>query len=538
MSSDLTLSTHRPGGGRRRRIALAVAVAGTCLAVTAACSGSGASGSKTSGQSARAQTLITAENTPPASFDPVQADNSTVDTVTLPLYDAMVTFDDNGEVIPKLATKWKVSEDGKSIDVTLRDGTTFHDGAAVTATDVQYTLDRIKKINIGVSSFLTNYASTVVTDPTHLTIKLTQPDAPFLAALTRVYIVNSKLVTKNAGADDGQKWLATNDAGSGPYQLASYSPNQEAKFSRYEKYWGGFDGQAKNAIVKYMNAATQGSALLDQSVDVAVNIDANDWASFESNNSFTVDKANTNLMLYVFFKMSDAATSNKALREAIAYAYNYPQHQADILKGAGQIAKGVLPSGMQCYDGSVEQPTYDPAKAKSLLAESGLSNASLTLTYLSTEAEMVKAATLLQADLKAIGVTLTLKAITYPQFVEVTKSNSTTPDLGMIYAFPPFPDASSIMGQVFNSKYINGGQNWGGYRNGAVDKAVNEAQQLTGKDQRCSLYNQAEKLVVADTPTINMSNPQFVTVYNKRLQGYKYLPAHNYVVDFYRIKIS
>jgi peptide/nickel transport system substrate-binding protein len=432
----------------------------------------------------------------------------------------------------------KTSADGKTLSVTLRGGATFHDGTKVTATDVKYTLDRIKKINIGVASFLTAYASSSVTDPTHLTITLKAPYAPFTSALTRAYIVNSKLVSAHAGTDSGQGWLAKHDAGSGPYMLKSATPNQAINFTQYSKYWGGFSGQPKDATIQIINTATQRSALLNGSIDVAMNIDPNDWSSFSSNSEFTVDKADTYEMLYVFFKMKDSPVSNKLLREAIASAYNYPQHIQDILKGAGKLAHGVMPSAMTCYDGGVSQPTYDPTRAKALLAQSGLKNVSVTMSYLSTEGEMVKAATLLQSNLKAVGITLKLKAVTYPQYVEETKSNKTTPDLGMIYAFPPFPDPSSIMYQIFDSRFINSGQNWGGYDNPQVDKLVEQAQETTDPSKRCPMYSEAEKLILADTPTINMSSPQFVTVYNKRITGFKYEPAHNYVVDFYRTRVS
>ena len=550
---------HGPSPWRRRWIGATVTVAALALSACSSSSSGSASSSAASSTpgtsstsssdaggaaagssnlSARANTEISAINTPPASFDPIQADNSTIDMVSLPMYDTLVKFDDTGKVINSLATAATTSADGKTISVTMRANATFHDGSTVTATDVKYTLDRIKKINIGVASLLTAYASSAVVDPTHLTIKLTAPYAPFVSALTRVYILNSKLVTAHEGTDSGQSWLSTNDAGSGPYALMSSTPNQAINFAQYAKYWGGFSGQPKNATIQIMNASTQRSALLNQSIDVAMNIDTNDWASFSANSQFTLDKASTYEMLYVFFKMKDSAVSNKYLREAIADAYNYTQHEQDILKGAGQLAKGVLPSVMACYDATVDQPTYDPTKAKALLAQSGLKNVSVTLSYLSTEAEMVKAATLLQSNLKDIGITLNLKAITYPEYVVETKSNATTPDLGMIYAFPPFSDPSSILYQVFDSKFINSGQNWGGYNNPQVDKLVEQAQTITDSKQSCSLYNQAEKLIIADTPTINMSNPQFVTVYNKRISGFKYEPSHNYVVDFYRTKVS
>lgn len=525
--------------GTRRRPALLACAAATSLALgLAACSASGTDAGSSSGSSSRAKTLIIAENEPPASFDPIQADNSTVDEVDLPAYDTLVKYDDSGHIAGDLATSWKISADGKSITMTLRGNATFHDGSKVTATDVQYTLDRIKKIGIDVASLISPYQSTTVTSPTQLTIHLTTPYGPFLAALTRVYILNAALVEKHLGSNQGQSWLATHDAGSGPYELVSYTPNAEAQYTQYKKYWGGWSGQASTVIFKYYSSgAAEQSALTNGDVDLAMDIDPSSWASFAANKKYVVNKANTNVMLYVFFKMVGSPTANKYLREAISYAYNYSQHISDILKGAGQPAKGVLPSGMACYDPSVSQPTYNISKARQLLAQSGLKNVTLTMTYLKATAEMEQAATLLQSDLKQIGVTLKLDAITYPQYAQLETKTATTPEMGMIYAFPAYPDPSAIMNQNFDSQYIHVGQNWGDYTNPAVNKLVEKAQMLTDMSQRCALYNQAEQLIVADTPTINMSNPQYVTVYSSRLSGYHYESWHHQTVDVYRIKV-
>jgi peptide/nickel transport system substrate-binding protein len=526
--------------GRTTRFAALAAVAAGALAL-AACSSSGGGGGNNAnkGSNSRTNTVIIAENEVPASFDPIQADNSTVDEVTLPAYDTLVKYDDSGKIVGDLASQFSVGNGGKSVSITLHPNVTFHDGTKLTSNDVKYTLDRDKKINIGVAAFLTAYTSTTVTDDTHLTINLSTPSGPFLGSLSRIYIVNAALVQKNAGSDDGQKWLSSHDAGSGPYMLKGYTPNQEADFTKYAKYWQGWSGQADAVQFKYMtDAATERSSLLNNDVDLAMDIDPNDWASFSSNSNYVVKKSPTNVVLYVFFKMAGGITANKDLREAIAYAYNYPQHVTNILKGAGQKVVGPLPSGMQCYDPNVTQPTYDPAKAKQLLAASGLKNVSVTLTYLKATAEMEQAAALLQSNLKAIGVTLKLKAITYPEYAELAKSNKTTPDLGMIYAFPAIPDPDAIMYQNFDSKFINGGQNWGGYKNATVDHLVEQAQQLTNLDDRCKLYNQAESIVTNDFPTINMANSKYVTIYNKRLSGYTYEASHHQTVDVYRIKVG
>ncbi|TYK46835.1 ABC transporter substrate-binding protein [Actinomadura decatromicini] len=511
----------------------------TAVLAAAAIAAAACGGSSGGGSGERAQTLIVAENEPPATFDPAQADNSTVDEVVRPAYDTLVKYGAGNKIEPSVATEWKVAADGKSIDLTLRGDVTFHDGAKLTAADVQYSLDRIKKLKVGVASLISTYESSKVLDDTHLTITMSRSYAPMVAALTRVYILNSKLVESHKGSDDGQKWLATADAGSGPYKLTGYTANQEAKYAQYGKYWGGFNGQAKNVVFRYLpQAATQKSALLAGDIDIAMDIDPNDWASFEGNGGYKVDKADTNVQLYVFFKMKGSQVENKALREAIASAYQYDQHISSILKGAGKKAVGVVPSTMQCFDAATPQPGYDVAKAKSALQSAGLSNVSLTMTYLKATAEMEQAATLFQSDLAKIGVKLKLEAITYPEYVQRLKTNKTTPDLGMIYAFPPNPDPDSVLYQLFDSRFINNGQNNGGYDNPKVDELVEKAQTVTDENERCGLYKQAQTLIAGDVASVNMSNPQYVTVLRKGVEGYAYQPSHHQTVDVYGVKVG
>ncbi|GAA4535871.1 MULTISPECIES: ABC transporter substrate-binding protein [Nonomuraea] len=524
------------GPSRRVRPLRLVAAALAASLALAACGGGGA-GSTGAGADARKQTLIIAENEPPATFDPVQADNSTVDEVSIPAYDTLLRYEGN-ELSPSVATEWKFDEKGTALDLTLRDDVTFHDGAKLTAADVKYTLDRVARLGIGVASLVSAYDSTEVVDDTHVRINLKQPNAPFASALTRVYLLNSKLVTANAGDDDGQKWLATNDAGSGPYKLAGYTANQEARFTRYDGYWGGFTNQAKDVVFRYLpQAATQKTALASGDVDIAMDIAPTDWAGMEGS-GFTVDKADTNVQLYVFFKMKDSAVSNPKLREAIAHAYDYDQHVSAILKGAGKKAVGVLPSGMTCFDETTPQPVRDVAKAKQILADAGLSGVTLTMTYLKATAEMEQAATLLQSNLSEIGVKLNLEAITYPQYVERLKTNETTPDLGMIYGFPPYPDPDAVLYLQFHSSFANGGLNSGGYDNAEVDKLTEQGQQATDEAERCAAYSEAQKLIAADHYAVNLANSQYVTVLRQGLTGYTYQPAHHQTVDVYKIQVG
>lgn len=518
-----------------RWLLMGAAAVGT-VALLAGCAAGGGSGTG----SARASSLVIAENEVPASFDPVQADNSTVDEVVIPAYDSLLTYDADVALTGSLVDSWTVSEDGTTIDLALRDDVTFHDGAALTAADVVYTLDRIQSIGIGVASFLTAYDSSEAVSDTEVSITLSSADATFLAALTRVYVVNSALVEENAGDDQGQSWLATNDAGSGPYELTGYTANQAATFEQYADYWGGFDGQAETVEFRYLTeASTQSSALTSGDIDIAMDITPSEWATFESTDGFAVDKADTNVVLYSFFNMSDPVTSDPALREAISYAYDYEQHVETILVGAGNLVDGPVPSGMQCAttDG-VTVPTFDLEHAQEVVDANGLEGTTVTMTYLEATAEMEQAATLLQSNLAQIGITLELQAVTYPQYAEMAASDETRPQMGMIYAFPAFPDASAILYQNFNSQFIGVGQNWGGYSNPEVDELTAAAQVETDQDVRCDAYAQVQQIVTADYASVNMANAQTVAVMSDRVEGFQYRSWHHQTVDVYAITLA
>ena len=119
----------------------------------------------------------------------------------------------------------------------------FHDGSEVRAEDVAYTVDRLVAVNIGVARSLVMVTGADVIDDYTVQINLATPFPGFLGALSRLYILNSELVMANTVDDDwGQTWLQNNDAGSGPYVLTSFTPEQEFTIERYDDYFKGWEG--------------------------------------------------------------------------------------------------------------------------------------------------------------------------------------------------------------------------------------------------------------------------------------------------------
>ena len=157
----------------------------------------------------------------------------------------------------------------------------------------------------------------------------------------------------NAG-DDGRSWLANNDAGSGPYTLERYRPNQEAVFTRYPDYWGGPTGR-RTVVFRYCRRRPPNRKLRNGEIDIAM--DTPDGLA-ESRTTRTSWSTGRHWCSCRVLQDGGLPTANRKLREAIVHTYNYTS-TSKTSYGAGTLAAGPLPAAMPCHDPSVYQPTYD-----------------------------------------------------------------------------------------------------------------------------------------------------------------------------------
>jgi peptide/nickel transport system substrate-binding protein len=457
-------------------------------------------------------------------------------------YNALVQYPGGASTTldPQLATSWTISPSGLDYTFNLASGVKFHDGSAFTAADVVFTLDRIKALDTGVASELGPFDTAKALSATKVELILSKPYAPFLDALSRVYILEAALVSKHLGSDEGQSWLGTHDAGTGPYELTSYVSGSTASFTYFPQYFQGWSGHhVAEVVYKFIVSPSAEQEALDSGqANIAMDIARSSLASFKNKPGYTVDAAKTLEQLYVFMNTQLGPTKNLLVREALSYAYNYQEHISSILDGYGVEADGPLPTGMACHV-DVTQPTYDLAKAKALLAQAGESHMTLTMNYEPETFEQADAFLLLQSDLAQIGVTVKADPSTFPQTMTMLKTPATTPNLIAIYAFPATPNPNEVLYEDYYSGFDDGnGYNFAQYDNPALDKILLAAQQTTSQAQQCALYGQAQRLIEDQYVGINVSNPEYVTVLGPGVEGYEYYEMHTQTEDTYDIWVS
>ncbi|WP_427008615.1 ABC transporter substrate-binding protein [Pseudarthrobacter sp. H2] len=452
-------------------------------------------------------------------LDPV-ATRTQTGYVVQNMYESLVSHDNSGALSGQLAEKYEVSGDAQSISITLREGVKFHDGSPLVSGDVKYSLERYRAVGSGVAGYLGDYESTDIKDDRTFTIKLSKPNAIFLDWLSLVYIVSEKLVKPNEGSDHAQAWLQSNEAGTGAFSLEKKQTSGDIVLKRFADYWQ-FDGKRADSVVfkRIDQSATQRQNLLDGSVDIAFGLNAADADALKGTkvkvNSMAAPSSD-----YIYLNSQNGPTADPQVREALQLAFDYKGALESIRKGHGQISKGILPNTLPCAPAGPEHK-QDLAKAKQLMADAAVTK--LTLNFQPVVPLAQDMATLMQSNLREIGVQLDLVPIGFPDYLAKLSDPTKIPQMMLALEGVPMPEAGAALFQQYTTSRI-GTTNRSAYSNPAVDATLDQASKTADTTVRCGLYTQAETQIFKDRPVLNLLTVDSVVGYRDGLTGIRLNP--------------
>jgi peptide/nickel transport system substrate-binding protein len=359
------------------------------------------------------------------SYDPAHGYTQTTGIVEKAAYDTLLTYpaDNASEVLPSLATSWEVSDDGLTYTFTLRDDAVFADGDPVTAEDVAFSLLRLKNVH-GNPSFLAADIATVEASDDHTAVvTLSAPNAGFLHLLPNgaFSIVDSEAVIANGGssaddaetADTAMAYLDSTSAGSGPYVLESWTPQEQTVLVRNENYWGEAPYYDRIIIQNIPEAATQKAALEGGDVDMALDLTRDQATTMEGNDAITITSAPSNYTHFVLMNENAemcGPLSDPVVQNAIRYAIDYEGY-ITLWGGITPAAPTAVAAFFVDY-GTDHAIQRDVDHAKELLAEAGYPDGlDVTLDYpvfTFQGVNMETNAQKLAADLEEAGIHVTL----------------------------------------------------------------------------------------------------------------------------------
>lgn len=486
---------------------------------------------------ADADTLVVGVSSDIHTLDPgVSSDNYDWRQI-YPCYDRLVAYKTvNGkgstEVEPSAAESWTVSDDGTVWTFTIRKGITFADGAPLDAEAVRFAFQRTLDIGKGPADNIGAIKSMKVLDAYTLEVTLKNAYGPFLQTLATdgASIVNPAVAKHAKDNDMAQGWLAEHTDGSGPYVLAEWTRGQRCVLKANPKYWGGAPAM-KTVVIRFMpESADRRMALERGDIDIAENVLIDQIPELEANPDIAVERFPSQLVEYVYVNNKSPKLADKTVRQALSWAVDYDGIIKYVLQGNGVQMRGPVPQGMWGHRDDVMQHSYDPAKAKALLAEAGAEGLELTLLYSERRATWEQIATIMQANFADIGVKLKLEKLANPTMRDrVDKADfelclgAWSPDFADPYMFMNFWFDSDLHGLPGNRSF---------YTNAEVDSLIRKAATLSDVAERKKLYGKAQDIIMDEAPYLFLYQVQTIVPHRKNVKGYVYNPMLESMYNF------
>jgi peptide/nickel transport system substrate-binding protein len=351
---------------------------------------------------------------------------------------------------PALAETWSVSDDGKTYTFKIKENVKFHSGNPVTAEDAAFSLQRAVKLNKTPSFILTQFGFTSenvdqmikATSPTELTIITDKAYAPsfFYNILTAIVasIVDKKVVMEHEQSGDmGYEWLKVNSAGSGPFQLRSWKPNDSVLLERVDGYWGG-EVALKRIFIRHVpESATRRLLLKRGDIDAARRLPPNDAQAIAADPELRLFKEQRGRIFYLGANQKHEVLAKPQVVEALKYLIDYDGIANSLLGGQFVVHQTFLPVG---FLGALEDKPYklDVAKAKQLLAQAGYADGfDLELSAWNEQTYLLMAQAI-QNTLAQGGVRATIKSGTGAEILNSYRAR--THQLILASWGPDYPD--------------------------------------------------------------------------------------------------
>ncbi len=441
---------------------------------------------------------------------------------------------------PLLAESWEASDDGLTWTFKLREGVTFHDGAPMNADAVKKSIDAASER--GGASFIWGPLDSieVIDDLTvQFNLSYAAPLDLIASSLYGAWIVSPNAI--DAAAEDENYFETGIEAGTGPYMLESYTPDQEVLLTRYDDYWGGWDDinhydKVLNLIVP--EAVQQQQMLEGGEVDLALRIPQENYGDFADAEGYTLEVEPSYFNYVGFFNTLREPLDNPLVRQALSYAIPYQDIIDVSTLGYGTQSRGAVPAGVWPYSDNVAQYTQDLDKAKELLAEAGYPDGGfdLRLTYAAENQIEERFAPLIKDAFSDIGVNVDIEAILFSQQWEEAKSDpANAQDMFLLLYWPTYSDAGtdnlwsmfhSSEAPFFNLSY---------WANEEFDALIDEAAALTVTDpeQAQALYDQAQNLMVEEAPGLFFFDTQQPYVVPDHVSGFDYNLNYPFATFYY-----
>jgi peptide/nickel transport system substrate-binding protein len=451
---------------------------------------------------------------------------------------------------PALAESYDISDDGMVYTFHLRDGVKFHDGTPMDAEAVQFSYQRImdpdnEYFKMGQPFPLIDFWYEAI-DPKKIEVKdeltvvfnLKKPHSTLDAFLAWPAAgIVSPAALKEHGAD-----FRTNPVGTGAFQFKEWVPNQRLELVRYDDYWKGpaaLDGIVFRPIVEEQTRVTE---LQAGNIDFAYDLPPDNVAQLKSSPDVNFFETPLGHVWFLVMNTKAGPTADVKVRQAVAYAINSEQIINDILQGTGVPAFGPVPSAIGAMYGQESLPyyTYDPEKARSLLAEADLAGGFQTKFWVPQSGSGMQSSRTMgeaiQANLAEIGINAQIEVSEWGAYLE-QYAKGLPDDVAFAECSWFATDARNIPNLTLTCSTVSpAGYNAGYYCSEEVDALISEFTNTLDRDKQGEILANLQQIVMNDAPNFYVDSQLGTAAMSKKFTGFNLHPSQ--LLPFYSTHLA
>ncbi len=359
-----------------------------------------------------------------------------------PAIETLLTIDEQGRIIPFLATDYKTDPKAATITLTLRRGVKFHDGTDFNAEAVKWNLDQA----ISTKQYGSVWIKSVdVVDNYTVRVNLTEWDNTILGMLAYSYI--AMMISPTAFKKNGEEWCSNNPVGTGPFRCVSWEKDFKITYKKFDGYWQ--KGKPYLDGIEYLfipDKVVAGLGLKRGETHMLVSPLPEDLASYEKEGYVVIGTVRS------FSSPNGAAISDARnpkspfadlrVRQAAQHAIDGKAMVDAVMYGRGEVATQWIYKGHPAYNPDIVGYPYNPVKAKQLLAEAGYPNGFKTKYMYFTGRNYQQMAVALAGQLRKVGIEVELLPLTIARMLPIIHKGGGWE--GLTYAGPPpWPDVAA-----------------------------------------------------------------------------------------------
>jgi peptide/nickel transport system substrate-binding protein len=344
------------------------------------------------GAASEARTLRWARSMDVSSLDPHAANTGPHILIAHQIYEPLILRQMDGWMVPALATSWALTGDPTVWEFKLRRNVKFHDGAAFTAGDVAFSIERARAETSDMKSLLSSVESVSIIDDLTVRIRTKGPDPLLPNNLTDIFIMDREWCEKHGATrpqdlkGGPETFAVANSNGTGPYVLVSRTMDVETVLRRNESYWGRSEFPLDISEIVYRpipDNARRIDALLSGEVDFVQDVPVQDIQRLQAAPRIRVSTGPENRSIFLGLNVgarelasSDVKGRNPfadaRVREAVNMAVDREAIRRTVMRGQSVPAGVIVPPFSNGYTRDLDRiPPFDPQKARALVQEAG-----------------------------------------------------------------------------------------------------------------------------------------------------------------------